>query len=148
MRLLEKLLFVNILFFTFKSQIYSQELCLKLDSINVYYIPWNATTPIAVKSENIIDGHYKEVTSTKSIIDSLVLADFTKINIQNESKFYENGSSLDVRMVLILYLGKTALQVSLNNFKSYSFLGYNYQFSPELIAWIDTNITPCKLGPW
>lgn len=137
---------IIVLFFSY-CELYCQTLCLKLDSIKVYYIPWSVTTPIAVEPERIIAGDYKEVTKLKSLTDSLVLAEFTEINIQNEKRRYEGGTSLDARMILILHIGKIVFQVCLNNFKSYTFLGYYYQFNTELIEWININITPCSVGP-
>ena len=123
----------------------SQVLPLKIEKIEVRYLPWAAKTPMNFTEEKLLDYQNKSINS-KTLTDSVSLDNFSKIKfVRKDAELKIN--TLDVRMLIMVYFSENNyLTISLNSFKSYKFLDTYYKPSLEFMDWINKNVTKCEMG--
>ena len=74
-----------------------------------------------------------------------MLFQLSKINLVDPD-MVSPRKSLDVRMVIDIYTGRSKVTVSLNYLRSYKFLDKYYLINPELSKWIDSHVTGYPFG--
>lgn len=101
---------------------YGQDICLKLDSIKITYIPLNIVDPIIHLDEYDVKHFNRDFVNICIIKDSLsLLEQFT--NIEFNDVVYIEGD-MDTRLVIEVFSnGKIVMLLLMNNRKQFSFGG-------------------------
>ncbi|HLW30516.1 MAG TPA: hypothetical protein VKX29_06635 [Brumimicrobium sp.] len=116
---------------------YGQNICLKLDSIKITYIPLNIVDPIIYLDEYDVKHFNKDFVHICVIKDSLsILKQFTNIEFNDLVYMKEY---MDTRLVIEVFSnGKIVMLLLMNNKKQFSFNDdSNHLFENEkLFHWI------------
>ena len=124
---------------------YGQNLTLKIERIETYYLPWSLTAPMRLTEEDLLNSRNKNIQK-KSILDSTAIRDFSLISF-HDSQRVKDVKDIDVRMLLKVYFSDlNFLIILVDSFKGYKFFNTYYYFNEDLIFWINTYITKCELG--
>jgi len=118
------------------NKIFSQDLCIKIDSIVVNYIPINVNTTLSLDDYDILNFN-KEYRYKKVITDTTKIQTFSKINLFNNKN--KNLTSIDVRLVIRVYSNEiNIINVSMDKFFNYKIKNKIFLKSDELLNWIRT----------
>lgn len=133
-----KVLWFILLFFIYTPyNVYGQDICLKLDSIKITYIPLNIVDPIISLDEYDVKHFNKDYVHICIIKDSLsLLEQFTNIEFNDLVYIKEY---MDARLVIEIFSnGKIIMLLLMNNRKQFSFDGdSNFLFeNKKLFDWI------------
>jgi len=125
--------------------VFGQQLALPIKRIEVVYVPWNLTSPIRLSNEDILQRKM-DVTERKTLDQDSVISEFTVLKFLDEKRI-NKSTGLDVRMVIQIFFSPTEhLDIFLDAFKNYQFLGIQYYFDEHMINWLNKYVTPSSLG--
>nr|WP_299205685.1 hypothetical protein [uncultured Brumimicrobium sp.] len=112
--------FILLIFIYTTYNTYGQDICLKLDSIKITYIPLNIVDPIIHLNEYDVKHFNSDFVHICIIKDSLsLLEQFT--NIEFNDVVYIEGD-MDTRLVIEVFSnGKIVMLLLMNNRKQFSF---------------------------
>jgi hypothetical protein len=133
-----KLIFIGFLFLSSNS--HAQSVCIDVDSIKVYHVPWTLHTMISW-SDYEVRHSPKQILDISTVTDSSAIESFLASDPLH-SKVATYVKSIDVRMVIDVYAkGAVILSLSVDSSKYYSCLGVFYERNSLLIKWIEKNIS-------
>ena len=114
-------------------QSFTQDLCFKLDSLVINYIPLNSSTILALSEYDVINA--ASYSFKTRVSDFKSLSEFTKIDI--DSNCNKNLTPLDTRLVIRAYSkASVVLTISMNKRFSFSSEEKKRFESEELKNWI------------
>jgi hypothetical protein len=140
-----KIVLLSIYIFLHTINCLSQNLCLRIDSIKIYSIPWNMRTVVSLEDDgvrNFDDSEFKNINlnsikKIKTIKDSSVILEFSKLNLNNPNEEI-TINDIDARMVVDIFINTKIFTLSLDGKRVYRYMGKYYIFSRELNTWIDS----------
>ena len=113
---------------------YSQNICIKIDSIKVYYLPWYLSTRLSLDEYEV--RNFKEnYLKKKVLLDSISIVEFSNINLSNNNLLTDT-EPLDIRMVIDIYFEKQFITIGLDRILYCNFLGETYSRNKDLNNWI------------
>lgn len=137
-RIYRKVIFIG--FLMMSTNTLAQSVCIDVDSIKVYHVPWTLKTTMSWSDYEVRHSPEKILT-VSSVSDSSTIESFLESEIL-KSKIATYVKSIDVRMVIDLYAkGEVILSISVDSDKYYSCLGVFYERNSLLIKWIEKNIS-------
>ena len=101
---------VTIIFFSCFSQGFTQQLSFNVDSIKIYHLPLSMRTSLVLDDYEV--RHFKEVINNKSILKTHSISDiselrtFSEVDLIDTFNLTKFNSSVDVRIVIDIYLEK------------------------------------------
>jgi len=125
----------------------SQQLCLHIDSIKVYSLPWNLHTVIALDEQAVRNF---EITNLKKVNPKFekqikIFKDYESINgfvAIDLTKAHElKNKEIDARIVIDLYYTGGIISLPINAQQCYKYLGKSYNINISLDKWISKNIS-------
>ena len=136
MKILFLLFFLSLLNFS-----HSQEICLKLDSVECYRVPWHIKSNFNIHNNEIIYGEsFSNWRVENTIIDKQALHYFVKTNFVDTSRIliYEaSPDEIDARAVLILHYGNGLKDTLIFNGNTSYYYGQNvYVSNIKLLLWL------------
>lgn len=136
-----KILTIIITMFTFSLSSMAQSISIKIDSIELVYLPRNLTAPISY-TKSMLLSLSEENVKNKMIVDSTIIDSFSSsLDFSIDNLFYNSKKEIDVRLVIIIYLeGKKNMYISIDNNYKYEFLEHTHKPSWKLKAWIEEQI--------
>ena len=111
-----------------------QNLCLNIDSIKVYSLPWIMKTTLGLDIEDVRLYRNEKGYSEYIVKDSIPLNEFSQINLYNSERL--PNTDLDIRMVIDVYAGGKIITVGLNSVLFYNFLNLNFYRNMDLNNWL------------
>ncbi len=133
-----KLMFIGFLFLSSNS--HAQSVCIDVDSIKVYHVPWTLNT-IMSWSDYEVRHSPKQILDISTVTDSSAIESFLATDALH-SNVATYVKSIDVRMVIDVYAkGAVILSLSVESSKYYSCLGVFYERNSLLMKWIEKNIS-------
>ncbi|TVQ81969.1 MAG: hypothetical protein EA358_00145 [Flavobacteriales bacterium] len=124
---------------------YAQSLCINIDSLVIHHLPLTLRTTLALSEFDVINpsdyGHKVTVVD-----DSTSLSHFFLIELLGEP-FNTNQSelSIDARIVIELYSGKSKILSIVMNRRGWYSIGYEIYRSQKLMSWLNSNIEGISL---
>lgn len=120
-------------------QAFSQDICFKVDSVTVCYIPWDYNPRFSLSKEDLLSGQYHHQVYTDSTIvhDLLIAQSFAK-ELPNENY------SIDTRMLIQIYFKTHVSYILINSFGYYDFEGVCFERNDHLIDWVNTYVTQMR----
>lgn len=116
---------------------YSQTICFDVDSVLVYYVPWDIHPKFSLNENDI-----KIIDSSKKVFrDSVIVNELLKTQFKNEVFKKEDDFSIDVRMLIEIYFQNQYITISINDLGCYVFDKTLYMRNIELVEWINNYIT-------
>ncbi len=118
---------VTIIFFSCFSQGFTQQLSFKVDSIKIYHLPLSMRTSLALDDYEV--RHFKEVINNKSILQTHSISDiselrtFSEVDLMDTFNLTKFNSSVDVRIVIDIYLEKGITLSIIMDDKGYYLIG-------------------------
>lgn|SRR5690554_2544846 len=130
-----------LIFISLTNYSYSQEICLKLDSIECYRIPWHLKSNFDIYKNEIILGESFSKWQVKNIItDKKALDYFLETNFIDTSKILVSKKSpndIDARAVLILnYSNGLKDTLIFNGNSSYYYRQKVYLSNIKILMWL------------
>lgn len=121
-------------------EVFSQQLCIPIDSITVYSLPGYLKTNISLDDFAVREWNDPFINKfTKTIIDDTLILKLTEIDLTKQDNLFKS-SDLDVRCVIDVFLGEQIITISLsymsNYIVKYKYLGKCYYLSPEFRKWL------------
>jgi hypothetical protein len=116
--------------------IFSQEISFKVDSVSVYYIPWDYHPRFSFSKGDLLAGEYHY----KSFTDSIVIESLLKSNLFDKELSFDDYY-IDARMLIRIYFKSHFSDVLINPFGYYSFEDSYFRRNNNLIKWINNNVT-------
>lgn len=120
---------------------FSQNLSIKIDSIELIYLPRTLTAPISYTKTTFLSIK-SDWIKRKIISDTSVLSNFSDcLNLSNLNVSYDPHKEIDVRLVIMIYCeGKKELDVLVDNRYRYTFLGITHKPEWSFKTWIENQI--------
>ena len=118
---------VTIIFFSCFSQGFTQQLSFKVDSIKIYHLPLSMRTFLALDDYEV--RHFKEVINNKSILQTYSISDiselrtFSEVDLMDTFNLTKFNYSVDVRIVIDIYLEKGITLSIIMDDKGYYLIG-------------------------
>jgi len=119
----------------------SQEICFKIDSVEIYRIPWQLKSNMNIHKNEIISSDEFSFWRTQSVIrEKQALQYFTEVDIDDTSKvLYSNKTSddIDARAVIVIHFNHSLKDTIIFNVNSSYF--YNskvYGSNIKLLLWL------------
>lgn len=136
---MKKTWFIILIFIYTAYNIYGQNICLKLDSIKITYIPLNIVDPIIFLDKYDIKNFNKDYINVCNIKDSLlILEEFSNINLENLVYIKDY---MDARLIIEVFSSnKVVMTLLMDNKNQFSFDdGSNLLFeNEEMLDWIES----------
>ncbi len=134
--------FLSILFFvsiTVSSK--AQEICLKLDSIECYRIPWQLKSNTHIHKNEIISGESFSSLRVYNIVkDKQALEYFATTNFIDTSKvlsYNQSVKDIDARAVIVIYYSSGARDtIVFNGSASYYYSNKVYLSNIKILLWL------------
>lgn len=134
---------ITLIFLVFAYCTNAQQLALKIDSIVVYSLPMSMRTVISL-DENAVRAFdtkigSREILKVSSVNNKKKLDEFEAVNFANDSLIGDFPFSLDVRLVMDIYLEyNVTISISMDSSGYYRIQNEQYQRSrnSELIEWL------------
>lgn len=123
----KNILFIIFILVFYVQNGYAQKLSFKVDSIKIYNLPLSLHTTISLDDYEVRNWNLKvknkETLQIKTVSDSLDLKAFAGIQIMDNDNITSFNYSLDVRIVVDVYLEKGILISILMDNKGYYLIG-------------------------
>ena len=113
-----------------------QNICLKIDSLKVYYVPLMLKTTLTIGEADLrnFDPRFLKI---KIITHDSIIKKFSEIELQKLEFLLPKNRDIDCRILIDIHTGKTYLTLAFNNHLIYSFENLSYSRNKELIKWIN-----------
>lgn len=120
---------------------FSQNLSIKIDSIELIYLPKTLTAPISYTKATFLSIK-SDWIKRKIISDTSVLNNFSDcLNLSSLNMSHDSHKEIDVRLVIMIYCeGKKELDVLVDSIYRYTFLGITHKPEWSFKTWIENQI--------
>jgi hypothetical protein len=113
-----------------------QTICFEIDSVLVYYIPWDAHSKFSLNEDDFKCINNKKLVFTDSMAIKELLTSFLRKEV-----FLKKEFSVDIRMLIEIYFNNKYIKIGIENSGFYVYSNTLYKRNKELIKWINKYIT-------